>query len=112
MSLKVKHRQSSLEIDQIKVDEVISVGENNSYCYKHLINDYLSNLQKKYVRGVYDKEKATKLLEYYYSNYVRREAIKYLSYDPALNVAERKLFGEHFRDYLYNEFLKNIKIKK
>jgi hypothetical protein len=72
-------------------------------------------MQRRWIKGTYDRNKAVKLLEYYYSNYVRREFSKRteMGYDPKLNIEERKAFAIHFRNKLENEFLKHIKkIKK
>ena len=101
-------------MDKIKVNEVILFAENNYYCYQHLMNDYLTNLQKKKLRGVYDRNKAITLLEYFYSNYVRPEFKKRtgMGYDPKLDPAERKMFATHFRNYLEQEFLNKMKKKK
>ena len=101
-------------MDKIKVNEVIDFAENNYYCYRHLVTDYLGNLQKKKISGKYDRNLAVKLLEYFYSNYVRPEFKKRteMGYDPKLNPEERKMFATHFRNYLEKEFLNKIKPKR
>jgi len=94
-------------IDKPLVYEVITFAENDSRLYDILMNVYLPNLKKKKKAGKYDREKAIKLLEYYYNNYIRFEMKKPSKYgmDPKLNPAERKLVAKHFRDYLEEEFL-------
>jgi hypothetical protein len=96
-------------IDKHMVDETISCAENSYFCYQHLINDYLSNLQKKVAKGIYDHKLAIKLLEYYYSNYVRPTMKKEWGTDPKLNPAERAEFAEYFVDYLEDEYLNQMK---
>lgn len=100
-------------MDKIAIDEVILFAENDYYCYQHLMKDYLPNLQTKVIKGIYDKEKAVKLLEYFYSNYVRPQIKKPSLYgwDPKLNPAERKEFARHFVNYLEEEFLNEMKKK-
>jgi hypothetical protein len=73
--------------------------------------NYLPNLQKKVLKGTYDKKLAVKLLVYYYSNYVRPEAMKRteLGYDPKLNPAEREMFAQHFVDSLWDDYLSQVK---
>ena len=101
-------------MDKIKLGEVISFGENNYTCYKHLVNEYLNNMKRRWLNGSYDRNKTIKLLEYYYSNYVRPEFRKRteMGYDPKLTPEERKVFAIHFRNYLENEFLKKLKKHK
>lgn len=100
-------------IDEVKVREVILFAENDYSSYRALIDVYLPNLQKKRVAGKYDKSKAPKLMEYYYQNYVRPSMKNPRNYglDPKLNPAERKVFGKHFADVLWEEYLKDIKPK-
>jgi hypothetical protein len=95
------------EIDRIKVREVVLFAENDKRCYDALMINYLPNLQKKLLKGTYDKKLAVKLLVYYYTNYVRPEAIKRtgMGYDPKLNPAEREVFAQSFVDYLWDEYL-------
>ncbi len=102
------------KIDKILLDELIALTENNAYLYEILVTTYLDNLKKKKIKGIYDKKKAIKLLEYYYSNYVRPYFKKKTNYgfDFKLSPEGRKLFAKYFSDYLYSEFLKGIKIPK
>lgn len=99
------------QINKDKVREAILFAENNQRCYQSLMANYLPNLQKKVLKGVYDKKLAIKLLVYFYTNYVRPEALKKseLGYDLKFNPAERDLFAEHFVDYLWDEFLSQMK---
>ena len=101
------------QIDKVLVDEVILFAENDYDCYQALINNYLPNLQKKRLNGTYDRPKSIKLLEYYYTNYVRRfmKMPRKYGFDPKLNPPERALLAKYFADFLYNEYLKNIKEK-
>lgn len=100
-------------VDKDKVQEVINWAENNSDAYDALMRNYLPNLSKKVLKGIYDKVLAVKLLVYYYENYVRVpfSAPREMGYDPRLNPAERVLFAEHFVDYLEKEFLDEVKKK-
>jgi len=88
------------------VEEVIIFAENDSKLYNDLMVNYLPNLQKKVLSGKYDPELAIKLLEYYYTNYVRpyMKMPRNGGYDPKLNPMERKAFAAYFRDKLYNEY--------
>lgn len=101
------------EVDAIAVNEAILICENDAKLYDILIKTYLPNLQKKFVTGKYDPEKAIKLLEYYYTNYCRPrlKGIEY-RWDPKFNPAERYEFAKYFRDYLYHEFLKPLEKNK
>ena len=100
-------------LDKDKVRETILFAENDVSSYDALMNIYLPNLMKKKLAGKYDKKQAPKLLEYYYSNYVRKNMINPRNYgfDPKLNPAERKMFAKHFSDYLFDEYLKGVKTK-
>lgn len=102
-----------MAIDKVLVGEVVSFAENDYDMYKVLVTTYLDNLKKKRLNGTYDKAMSYKLMEYYYSNYVRPEMKKPRKYgmDPKLNVEERKMFSKYFGDLLYDEHLKNIKPK-
>ena len=93
-------------IDRYLVEEVIIFAENDSKLYNDLMVNYLPNLQKKVLAGKYDPELATKLLEYYYTNYVRPYMKMPRNYgvDTKLNPEERKAFAKYFRDKLYNEY--------
>ena len=101
-------------IDKEKVKEVIMFAENDASSYDALINIYLPNLMKKRLAGKYDKKQAPKLLEYYYSNYVRGNMKNPRNYgfDPKLNVPERKMFAKYFSDMLWDDYLKNVRPKK
>lgn len=100
-------------MDKVKVREVILFAENDYNLYKVLMTTYLDNLKKKRMSGKYNKAQSYKLLEYYYSNYVRPEMKKPRKYgfDPKLNVQERKAFGKYFGDMLWTDFLKDIRPK-
>ena len=93
-------------IDRNLVEEVIIFAENDSKLYNDLMVNYLPNLQKKVLAGKYDPELATKLLEYYYTNYVRPYMKMPRNYgvDTKLNPEERKAFAKYFRDKLFNEY--------
>lgn len=107
-----------MAVDKVLVRETILFAENDQRSYKALTEVYLPNLQKKKLRGVYDREKAKKLMEYYYSNYVRPQMKnpRYYGHDPKLNPAERKMFATHFVEVLEDEYglkaLKPAKAKK
>jgi hypothetical protein len=93
-------------VDRQLVDEVIIFAENDSKMYDALMKNYLPNLQKKVLAGKYDPEQAIKLLEYYYTNYVRpyMKMPRNYGFDPKLNPDERKAFAKYFRDQLWNEY--------
>lgn len=97
---------SKNQIDYALLDEVIIFAENDSKLYNDLMVNYLPNLQKKVLAGKYDPELAIKLLEYYYTNYVRPYMKMPRNYgvDTKLNPEERKAFAKYFRDKLYNEY--------
>lgn len=93
-------------VDRALVDDVIIFAENDSKMYDALMKNYLPNLQKKILSGKYDPEQAIKLLEYYYTVYVRpyMKMPRNAGYDPKLNPEERKAFAKYFRDQLWNEY--------
>jgi hypothetical protein len=93
-------------VDRNLVEEVIIFAENDSKLYNDLMVNYLPNLQKKVLAGKYDPELAIKLLEYYYTNYVRPYMKMPRNYgvDTKLNPDERKAFAKYFRDKLFNEY--------
>lgn len=93
-------------VDRQLVDEVIIFAENDSKMYDALMKNYLPNLQKKVLAGKYDPEQAIKLLEYYYTTYVRpyMKMPRNYGFDPKLNPDERKAFAKYFRDKLWNEY--------
>jgi hypothetical protein len=97
---------SKYTVDRQLVDEVIIFAENDSKMYDALMKNYLPNLQKKVLAGKYDPEQAIKLLEYYYTNYVRpyMKMPRNYGFDPKLNPDERKAFAKYFRDQLWNEY--------
>ena len=97
---------SKYSVDRQLVDEVIIFAENDSKMYDALMKNYLPNLQKKVLAGKYDPEQAIKLLEYYYTNYVRpyMKMPRNYGFDPKLNPDERKAFAKYFRDKLWNEY--------
>lgn len=100
------------KIQEERAEDAIMFAENDYRCYQVLNGTYLPALQKKVLKGVYDKTLAVKLLEYFYTNYVRTEMAKpgsgYQGAKP-LNPAERKYFATHFVDYLWEEHLKDMK---
>jgi hypothetical protein len=81
---------------------VILFAENDSKLYGDLIKNYYPNLKKKIKSGKYNPELAIKLLEYYYTLYVRpyMKNPKIYGWDSKLNPAERREFGKYFRDVL------------
>lgn len=101
------------EIDVVAVNEAILIVENDAKLYDILVKTYLPNLQKKFLTGKYDPDKAVKLLEYFYTNYARPRlrGIEY-RWDPKFNPAERYEFAKYFSDYLYYEFLKPLEKNK
>jgi hypothetical protein len=49
-----------MAVDKELVREVILFAENNVRCYESLMANYLPNLQKKVLKGVYDRKLAIK----------------------------------------------------
>ena len=94
-------------IDRVAIDEVILFAENDSRLHDVLVNVYLPALKKKKKSGKYDKEKAVKLMEYYYTNYIRPEMKKpsKYGYDSKFNPAERKVVAKYFLDLLESEYM-------
>jgi hypothetical protein len=95
-----------MAIDKVALNEVISFSENDRYLYDSLMKNYLPNLQKKVLAGKYDPEAAIKLMEYYYTVYVRPHMKDPRNYgwDSKLNPEERKAFGKYFRDILWDDY--------
>ena len=102
-----------MSVDKVKLNEVIIFAENDYKLYEVLTTTYLNNLKKKRLKGQYDKNKSYKLMEYYYSNYVRPEMKKPSKYgfDPQLNKSEKEAFSKYFGDYLWDEYLKKVRPK-
>jgi len=100
-------------LDKDAVREVVLFQENDYDTYRALMDIYLPNLTKKRMAGKYDKKLSYKLLEYYYSNYVRPNMKKPQKYgiDPKLGVAERKAFAKEIGDQLWDEHIKSVKVK-
>ena len=95
-------------IDKDAVRELILFAENDYRLYDTLHKVYLPNLEKKAKKGIYNKEKAIKLIEYYYQNYVRPSYKRQLGDDIKLNPESRKSFSKHFVEVLEDEYdLKN-----
>lgn len=63
---------------------------------------YLPALKKFVKRGNFDRDKALKLMEYYWTNYVRPEYKKQFG-DVRLNPTQRKQFSEYFLSNLESE---------
>lgn len=101
------------EIDVVAVNEAILIVENDAKLYDILVKTYLPNLQKKFLTGKYDPDKAVKLLELFYTNKARpRLRGSEYRWDPKFNPAERYEFAKYFSDYLYHEFLKPLEKNK
>jgi hypothetical protein len=100
-------------MDEWKVNEAILFTMNDYDSYTKLMDIYKPNLEKKVLKGIYDKDKALKLLEYHYKNYARplmKMPRKY-GKDLKLNPAERKAYATYFRDYLWGEYLEPLSKK-
>ena len=95
------------KFDKHLVNETISFAENDERCLYILENVYVPAIKKKIKSGKYDSKKAVKLLEYFYSNYVRPEMKKpsKYGYDPKLNPKERIYFSEYFVDLIESSYL-------
>jgi len=95
-----------MAIDKVALNEVISFAENDRKLYDDLMKNYLPNLQKKVISGKYDPEQAIKLMEYYYTVYVRpyMKLPRVYGWDSKLNPEERKAFGKYFRDVLWEDY--------
>lgn len=103
------------DIDQTSLNEVILFAENDQNLYNALIKNYLPNLERKVKAGKYNPEMAIKLMEYYYTVYVRpyMKNPRNYGWDSKLNPAERKEFGRYFRDVLWDDYgLKELYNKK
>lgn len=84
-------------------DELILFTENDRRLYDILMKTYLPALQKFVKRGTFDREKALKLMEYYYSNYARPAYKREFGDDLALSKSDRRKFADYFLNYLINE---------
>lgn len=86
--------------------EVVLYSENDERLYRVLMDVYLPALKKFVKKGVFDEEKAHKLLEYYYQNYVRKWMInpRNAGYDPKLSKEERRECTQYWLDYLKSEY--------
>ncbi len=78
------------------VEDLCTFADNESKLYDVLHNTYVPALMKFKKRGTFDREKALKLLEYYYQNYVRPTYKKRFGSDIKLNPAQRKNFANYY----------------
>lgn len=97
-----KVMREAYQDDEDALQELILYAENDSRLYDVLMKTYLPALQKHVKRGQYDPTKAVKLMEYYYTNYVR-PAYKREFGDVPLSKSDRQKFAQHFLDYLIEE---------
>lgn len=99
-----------MNIDKNKVEEVRLYVDNDYNAYQILMNNYLPSLQKKVLAGKYNKELAIKSLVNYYTKILPIIAKpKALGYNPKLNKDEKIAFAKEIEEYLWDEFLKNLK---
>jgi hypothetical protein len=94
--------KEATDIQDDDVNELIMFAENDRACYDALHKNYVPALNKFIKKGNFDRDKAIKLMEYYYSNYVR-PAYKKQFGDIQLNPAKRKMFGNYFLETLEEE---------
>jgi hypothetical protein len=85
------------------VRELILYADNDGRLYKVLMDNYLKNMVAKKKRGVYNRDLAIKLLEYYYQNYVRPAYKREIGEDIKLSPQERKQFAEYYVNALEEE---------
>ena len=91
------------------MQELILYAENDSKLHDVLMKTYLPALQKFVKRGVFDKTKALKLMEYYYSKYVRPAYKREFGDDLALSKNDRVKFSQYFLDTLIEDgFLEGV----
>lgn len=98
---KVILESESNQLDDT-VEEIVLFAENESRLYDVLMKTYLPALKKFVKRGNFDRDKALKLMEYYWTNYVRPEYKKQFG-DVRLNPTQRKQFSEYFLSNLESE---------
>lgn len=86
--------------------EVVLYSENDARLYEILTTTYLPALKKFVKKGVFDEEKAHKLLGYYYQNYVRpwMKNPRNAGYDPKLSVQQRRECTQYWLDLLKDEY--------
>lgn len=89
-------REAEMDDD---VREVTLYAENDDRLYKILHNTYVPAMQKFINKGTFTEAGAIKLLQYYWSNYVR-PAYKKEFGDVQLNPKQRKQFAEYFLNSL------------
>lgn len=95
-------------MDSDAVRELILFSENDHRLYDILHKTYVPALLKFKKKGTFDRNKAIKLMEYYYQNYVRPSYKKEYGADIKLSPIERKSFAEYFIDTLEQEGYLNI----
>lgn len=88
-------KESNDGIDSDAVREVVLYAENDERLYRVLMDTYVPALKKFKKKGTFDRDKALKLLEYYWSNYVRPKYKREFG-DVMLNPRERKEFANYF----------------
>lgn len=84
------------DTDDTAISELTLYADNDRRLYDVLHNTYVPALLKFKKKGVYDRTKALKLLEYYYNNYVRPSYKREFGDDIKLNPQERKKFAEYY----------------
>jgi hypothetical protein len=87
-------------VDEDKLREIFLFTDNDSHLHEKFMQNYIPAMKKKLKSGKYDANLAIKLMEYYHSNYVRpyMKDQRHYGTDYQLNPAERKAFGEYYRD--------------
>ena len=89
--------------DPDAVQELVLYAENDSKLYNVLHKTYVPALNKFIAKGNFDEMKALKLLEYYFTNYVRPAYKREFGDDIKLNPADRKAFAKEILDSLKSE---------
>ena len=93
--------KESNELDD-DVREVVLYAENDHRLYNVLHKTYVPALLKFKKKGTFDRDKALKLMEYYWSNYVRPSYKKDFG-DVKLDPSQRRAFSDYFLTSLEDE---------
>lgn len=90
-------------VDEDAIRELILYAENDRKMYDILHNTYVPALQKFIDKGTFREAGGIKLLQYYYTNYVRPGYKKEYGEDVRLNPASRAEFAKQILESLKDD---------
>lgn len=104
--MSVGYISGTEKVDKGYVDEVINYTWNERYLVDILENVYVPVIQKKIDNGTFDYKKGVKLMENYFTKYVKPYFQNSIEHDwiIKLNPKERYYFGVSFLEFILSDF--------